>query len=107
MDQYFGTKMFKIQENITRITTGCRRRDSCTDLLKNVKVLPLHSQYILPFLLFMVNNKNKFKLNHVVYNIDTRQKYNLNSNLHQIYHYIKTGVYSTDIKVLKSPVMYK
>jgi len=55
----------------------------------------------------MVNNKNILKLNPDVYNIHTRQKYNLNSNLHPIYHYIKTGVYSIDIKILKSPVIHK
>ena len=55
----------------------------------------------------MVNNKNKLKWNPDVYNLDTRQKYNSNSNFHQIYHYIKRGVYSIDMKVLKSPVMYQ
>jgi len=70
----FWGKNLIIQENITRIVTGCRSRDSCTNLLKNVKVLPLQSEYILSFLSFMVNTKNKFKLNPDVSNTDSRQK---------------------------------
>jgi len=38
--------IFKIKRDMTRIITGCRRRDSCRDLFKNLKVLPLQSQYI-------------------------------------------------------------
>jgi hypothetical protein len=39
--------IFKIQKNIIRIITGCRSRDSCRDLFKNIKILSLQSQYIL------------------------------------------------------------
>ena len=48
-----SVQIFKIQKNIIRIITGCRSRDSCRDLFKNKKFLPLQSQYIL----FVVNNK--------------------------------------------------
>jgi hypothetical protein len=41
-----------------------------------LKLLPLQSQYILSLLLFVVDNKNKFKLNSDVYNMNTRQKCN-------------------------------
>jgi hypothetical protein len=83
-----SAQIFKIQKNMIRIITGCRSRDSCRDLLKNRKILPLRSQYILSFLLFVVNNKNKFKLNSDVHNINTIQKYNFhqpssNLSLHQ------------------------
>jgi hypothetical protein len=54
-----SVKIFKIQKNIIRILTGCRGRDSCRDLFKKLKILPLQSQYILSLLLFVVDNKNK------------------------------------------------
>jgi hypothetical protein len=38
-----SVKIFKIQKNIIRIITGCRSRDSCRDLFKNLKILPLQS----------------------------------------------------------------
>ena len=69
-------KIFKILNNIIRIITGCRNTDSCRDLFQNVKILPLQSQFILSLLIFVVNNKNKFKLNSDVHHINTRQKCN-------------------------------
>ena len=42
--------IFKIKKNMTRIIRECRRRDSCRDLFKNLKVLPLQLQYILSLL---------------------------------------------------------
>jgi hypothetical protein len=99
MDSYCGgtshsVQIFKLQKNIIRIITGCSSRNSCGDLFKNQKILPLQSQYIL----FVVNNKSKFELNSYICNINTRQKCNFHhpsSNL-SLYH---TGVYSVRIKV--------
>jgi len=36
-----SAKMFKIPTTIIWIITGYRSRDSCRDLLKNLKILPL------------------------------------------------------------------
>lgn len=93
-----STKIFKIQMNIIRIITRCRRKDSCTDLFKNLIILPLQSQYTLSLLLYVINNKNKFKVNSEVRHINTRQKCNFlqpptDVSLH------KKGVYSTGTKV--------
>jgi hypothetical protein len=55
-----SVKIFKIRKNIIGIITGCRSRDSYRALFKNLKILPLQSQYILSLLLFVVDNKNKF-----------------------------------------------
>jgi hypothetical protein len=55
-----SAKMFKTQNNIVRIITGCTSRDSCRDLFKNLKILSLQSQYIPSLLLFVVDNKIKF-----------------------------------------------
>jgi hypothetical protein len=54
-----SVKIFKIQKNIIIIITGCGSKDSCGALFKNLKILPLQSQYILSLLIFVVDNKNK------------------------------------------------
>jgi hypothetical protein len=38
-----SAKIFKRQKNIIRIITGFRRKGSCKDLFKNLKILPLQS----------------------------------------------------------------
>jgi hypothetical protein len=96
-----SVKNFKIQKNIIRIITVCRSRDSCRDLFKNLKILPLQSQYILSLLLFVVDNKNKFKLNYNVYNMNTRQKYNYHLPSSNLSLYEK-WVYFTGIKVFNN-----
>jgi len=42
---------------------GARSTDSCRGFFKKLKILHLHSQYILSFLLFVVNNKDQYKVN--------------------------------------------
>ena len=84
-----------------RIITGCRCRDSCSDLFMNLKVLPLQSQDILSLLLFVVNNKNKFKLNSDVHHINTRQKCHFHQPSTNLSLYQK-GMCSSDIKVFKN-----
>jgi hypothetical protein len=44
-----------------------------------LKILPLMSQYILPFVKFIFKNKNQFTLNSEIRNINTGQ----HTNLHQ------------------------
>ena len=61
---------------IIRIVTGWKSRD----LFKNPKILPIQSQYTPSLILFVVNNKNKFKLNSDVYNINTTQKHNFHQH---------------------------
>jgi hypothetical protein len=71
-----SSNIFKIQKTIIRIITGCRRRRSCRNLYKKLKIFPLQLQHILSILLFVVNNKNKFKIISDVHHINTRQKNN-------------------------------
>jgi hypothetical protein len=68
---------------------------------KNLKILPLQSQYILSLLLFVFDNKNKFKLNSDVYNMNTRQKYNYHLPSSNLSLYQK-GIYFTGMKVFNS-----
>ena len=52
---------------------GCENRVSCRNLFKKLQILPLKSQYMLPSLMFVVQNKNRFSTNTENHNIDTRQ----------------------------------
>jgi len=42
----YNSNTFKIQKRRIRIIMNARNRDSCHQLFKNVKILPLKSQYI-------------------------------------------------------------
>jgi hypothetical protein len=39
--------VFRIQKRIIRVIMNVKTRDSCRDLFKNLKILPMYSQYIL------------------------------------------------------------
>jgi hypothetical protein len=58
---------------------GINSRHSCRELFKMLNILPLQSQYILSLVLFVVNNKNQFKVNSEIHSINTRN----NSNVFQ------------------------
>jgi hypothetical protein len=46
---------------------NAQTRDSCRDIFKNLKILPMYSQYIYSLILFVVNNKDLFKSNHKIH----------------------------------------
>jgi hypothetical protein len=54
-----------------------KKRDSCRDWFKEMKILPLCSQYIYSLMLYIINNIHLFVRNAEVHNINTRQKVNL------------------------------
>jgi hypothetical protein len=64
--------IFKLQKRIVRIIMGTGPRDSCIELFKVLKTLPVTSQYIFSLAIFVANNKNLFKKNFEVHNIKTR-----------------------------------
>jgi hypothetical protein len=53
-------------------------KDLCSELLKKLCILPLHSQYIFSILLFVVKNRGLFKTNFDVHKFNTRFNYDLN-----------------------------
>jgi len=80
---------------------GSRPRDSCRELFKHLKILPLQSQYILSLLILVVDNKNLFYVNSEIHSINTRQ----NSNLHQPQANLtlyQKGAYYSGIKVFNN-----
>ena len=48
---------------------NARNRDSCHQLLKNIKILPLKSQYIFSLLLFVAENRDLYESNSEIHNI--------------------------------------
>jgi len=47
----YSSHIFPLQKRAVRIITGSRPRDSCRQLFKHFRILPLQSQYILSLLL--------------------------------------------------------
>jgi hypothetical protein len=53
-----STKIFKIKKRAIRIITESKNRDSCRDLFKNLKNIPVS----LSLLLFVADNKSTYNL---------------------------------------------
>jgi hypothetical protein len=52
--------------------------DSCKELfIKDLKILPVHSQYTFPLSLFSVKNNDQYKPNQEIHSINTRYSMNL------------------------------
>ena len=64
--------IFKIQKRTIRVVTNSGMRDSYRELFKNLQILPLASQYIFCLLMFLVRNRELFKLNSDIHHITTR-----------------------------------
>ena len=89
-------KISRLQKKIIRIMMGWRNSDSCRKLFFNLEILPLPSQYILSLLLFMIRNRNQFRVNSEIYHIDTRQFSNLHQSSVNLTKY-KEGGYRLDV----------
>jgi len=97
----YNNIVFRLQERIIRIIVWIRARDSCREHFNKLKILPLQSQYILSFLLFVVHNGDYFKVNSEIHNINTRNKSNLHLPMSNLSVYQK-GKYYSGIKVFSS-----
>jgi hypothetical protein len=93
--------IFQLQTKAVRIITGSRPRDSCKELFKWLRILPLQSQYILSLLIFVVDNKNLFYVNSEIHSFITRQNYNLHQPQANLTLYLK-GAYYSGIKVFNN-----
>ena len=54
----YSSNIFKIQKRMIRRIMNAKNRDSCRQLFKNLKILPLKSQYIFSLLLSVAKNKD-------------------------------------------------
>jgi len=75
-----------------------KKMDSCREMFKSMKILPLYSQYIFPLLMYVVNNKHLFTRNLEVPNHDTRSAKNFHLPIINLTIYQK-GAYYTGIKI--------
>ena len=73
----YSINIFRIQKRIIRVIMNAKTRDSCRELFKNLKILPMYSQYIFSLILFVVNNKDQYKSNHEIHSFNTRHSTNL------------------------------
>ena len=73
--------------------------------LRKIQILPLPSQYILTLLLFVVQNRNQFKANLEIHDVNTRQHFDFHQPLSCLSKYQK-GVYYNGIKVFYSLPSY-
>jgi hypothetical protein len=94
-------QVFRMQKKAIRIIMGCGNRESCRNLFKELKLLPLMSQYILSLLTFVSNNKEQYFTNSEIHNINTRHTSNLHLPRAHLNSYQK-GVYYSGIKIFSS-----
>jgi len=66
--------IFEMQKRVIKITMGYGYRESCRELLKELKILTFSSQYTFSLLRFIVYNRDYFVSNIVYHNINMRQK---------------------------------
>jgi len=71
---------------------------SCRNLFRKLKILPLISQYILSLMMFVIKNKNQFRVNSEVHNIKTRQHKNLHQSTSNLTGY-QQGTYYSGVRI--------
>jgi hypothetical protein len=80
---------------------GRQNRESCRELFKELKILPLKSHYILSLALFIVNNKENFVINsdqHSFHTISCNNYYVPQANLTTY----QKGEYYAGIKIFNN-----
>jgi len=76
-------------------------RDSCRELFKHLRILPLQSKYTLSLLIFVVDFKNLFYVNSEIHSVNTRQHSNLHHPQAKLTLYQK-GAYYSGIKIFNN-----
>ena len=77
---------------------NARNRDSCHNLFKNLKILPLKSQYIFSLLLLVARNRDLYESNSEIHSINTRFTSDLHTRTADLTTYQK-GPFHFGIKV--------
>jgi hypothetical protein len=94
----YSIKLFRIQKKVVRIMMDLKKRGSCRDSFKEMKILRLCSQYIFSLMQYVVNNKHLFTRNSEIHNIGTRQNNNLFPPI-IILTKVQKGAYYSGIKI--------
>jgi hypothetical protein len=106
-NSYHSNTVFKLQKRIIRIMVGIRDRESCREYFRKLKILPLQSQYIYIYIyiythsLFVINNRQHFKINSDIHNINTRNNLDFHYPQTRLSVYQK-GAHYTGIKLFKT-----
>ena len=86
---FYGIKGFIMHKYIIRIMMGRKRRESCRHVFRKLKISSLPSQYTLPLLHFVINNRNQFTINSEINSIHSKHfcnfhqpRSNLSKNTH-------------------------
>jgi len=99
---FLDPHIYQLQKKAVRNIAGSRARDSCRELFKCLRILPLQSQYILSILIFVVDNKNLFYVNSEIHSINIIQNFNLHQAQANLTLYQK-GAHYSGIKVFNNP----
>jgi len=93
-----SNEVFKLQKRAIRIITNSHSRTSCRSLFKELKILPLQSQYILSLAVYVAKNIDDFTIKSDIHSINTRYKSNLHPPSLRLAKSQK-GVYYAGIKI--------
>ena len=64
-------QVFRMQKKAIRVIMWRDNRESCRNLFKELKILPLMTQYILYLLTFVSNNRDQYFKNSEIHNVNT------------------------------------
>jgi len=100
-NSFHSIQVFRMQKRAIRIIMGRGNRESCRNLFKELKILPLMARYILPLLTFMSNNREQYFTNSEIHNVNTRHISYLHLPRAHLNTYQK-GVHYSRIKIFNS-----
>ena len=101
----YSINIVRLQKKAIRIIKNSISWDSCRDLFKTLKILPLQSQYIFSVLCFAVKNMDQYKVNSDIHGSNTRQRSNIHQTTSNLSLY-QRGTYYMGIKVFNSLPSY-
>lgn len=87
----YSYSIFKLQKRTARIITGVASRDTCRELFKILFYQLCHN--IIPFVNFVVNNKNQFQMNSEIHSINTRNNSDFYEQLSHLTIYQQGPIY--------------
>jgi hypothetical protein len=68
---------------------GCKKGESCRNLLRELQILHLVSQYILSLAILVINIKHQYTINSEIYNKHTKQLNNIHEPRPNLSKYLK------------------
>jgi hypothetical protein len=91
-------RVFKLQKRVIRLIKGCGCTDSCREQFREMKILPLRSQYIYSLMMFVIKNREIFCTNKDCCEINIRHNMNIHMNQVNLAKY-GNGVYHVAVRI--------